>query len=82
MKTVTKTAISIPNSLFTAAEELAKQLEMSRSELYSMAIAGYIEEYHQEGLTDILNAIYTEETAVLDSVVQQLQLASLPEDEL
>ncbi len=81
MKTVTKTAISIPNSIFTAAEQLAKQLEMSRSELYSRAIEVYIEENRQEDVTDILNAIYTEESTALDSVVQQLQFASLPEDE-
>ncbi len=81
MKTVTKTAISIPNPTFIAAEELSKQLEMSRSELYSRAISAYIKEYHQENVTDALNAIYAEETNSLDPVIQQLQFASLPKDE-
>jgi len=81
MKTVTKTAISIPNPIFTAAEELSKQLEVSRSELYSRAIAAYIGEHHQENVTDALNEVYAEETSDLDSVIQQLQFASLPEDE-
>ena len=81
MKTVTKTAISIPNSIFAAAERLSKQLEMSRSELYSRAIEVYIEENRQEDVTDTLNEIYTEESTALDPVVQQLQFASLPEDE-
>lgn len=81
MKTVTKTAVSIPNPIFTAAEELAQQLEMSRSELYTKAIATYIEERHEKNITDTLNAIYAEETSALDPVIQQLQFASLPEDE-
>ena len=81
MKTVTKTAISIPNSIFAAAERLSKQLEMSRSELYSRAIEVYIEENRQEDVTDTLNEIYTEESTALDPVVQQLQFASLLEDE-
>lgn len=76
-----KTAISIANPIFEAAERLAKRLGMSRSELYSRAIAAYLEEHRQEGITDILNAIYTEETAALDPVVQHLQFASLPKDE-
>ncbi|MEM6753148.1 MAG: ChpI protein, partial [Cyanobacteria bacterium P01_C01_bin.38] len=32
-----KTAISIPDPLFEAAEQFAKRLGLSRSELYAMA---------------------------------------------
>ena len=81
MKTATKTAISIPNRVFETAEQLAKRLGMSRSELYSKALVAYLEEHRQEGVTDVLNAIYAKETAALDPAVQHLQFASLPEDE-
>ncbi len=33
-----KTAVSIPDSLFDAAEELAAKLRLNRSELYALAI--------------------------------------------
>ncbi len=33
-----KTAISIPDDVFTSADRLAKQLRMSRSELYVRAV--------------------------------------------
>jgi predicted transcriptional regulator len=34
-----KTAISIPDEIFEAAERLAKRLKRSRSEIYSRALA-------------------------------------------
>ena len=39
-----KTAISIPDKTFQAAEMLAQRLGISRSELYSSAILKYIKD--------------------------------------
>lgn len=72
-----KITIAIPDPIFIAAEKLVKQLGISHNELFSRAIVAYIEEDHQEGVTDILNTIYAEETSDLDPVAQQLQLVSL-----
>ena len=42
-----KTAISIPDSLFTAADALARKLGMSlRSRLYATALAEYVAKQH------------------------------------
>lgn len=37
-----KTAVSIPDDVFAKADRLAKQLQTSRSDLYSRALAEYI----------------------------------------
>jgi metal-responsive CopG/Arc/MetJ family transcriptional regulator len=76
-----KTAISIPDTVFQAAERIAQKLGMSRSELYSKAIAEFVVAYDEEGLTEELNQIYANEDSSLDPVVQQIMLLSLPQEE-
>lgn len=72
-----KTAISIPNPIFEAAEQLAKELGISRSELYTTAVATYIEAHRSEDVTGKLNQIYADEASTIDPVLLQLQKASL-----
>lgn len=78
-----KTAISIPDPVFRAAEQLAKRTGMSRSELYSVAIAQYVKAHRGVGVTERLNEVYGEEEglSLLDPVTDALQLLSLPRDE-
>lgn len=76
-----KTAISIPDNLFAEAEQMARQLGMSRSELYARAVEAYLEEHRDETITDILNQLYTVEESSLDPFLQQLQVVSLTQDE-
>ena len=40
-----KTAISIPDNIFESADDLAKRLGLSRSELYVKAIVQYLAEH-------------------------------------
>ncbi|MBI1879618.1 MAG: hypothetical protein HYR94_15595 [Chloroflexi bacterium] len=72
-----KTAISIPNPIFEAAEQLAKELGMSRSELYTSAVAAYMETHRSEDVTEKLNQVYGEEASTLDPVLLQMQVASV-----
>ena len=78
-----KTAISIPDHVFKAAEELARRLGKSRSELYSAAIASYVDRHRQEGMTERLNEVYgpRKEQAELDAVLATLQSLSIPEED-
>ena len=76
-----KTAISIPDKIFTLAENLAKQLEMSRSELYSRAIERYVRNHLDESVTETLNAIYDTEDSSLDLTLARIQTSSLSENE-
>ena len=76
-----KTAISIPNPLFELAEEFAKQLHISRSELYAKALAEYLRSYHRASITERLNQVYVEEDSAPDPVLSQLQLSAITKEE-
>jgi len=74
-----KTAISIPDRVFRSAEELASRLGVSRSELYSKALAALVDK-HREGLvTSRLNEIYGpgRESSSLDAGIASLQHRTL-----
>ena len=74
-----KTAISLPDPLFEAADRLARQLGKSRSQLYAEALREYLERYRDEDITRRLNEIYDAEPelAELDPVLEALQLEVL-----
>jgi metal-responsive CopG/Arc/MetJ family transcriptional regulator len=76
-----KTAISIPDSTFDAAEQLARRMKMSRSELYTKAVSSYIKDHRNDDVTNILNEIYAGEKSSLDPIIQNLQLTSFPKDQ-
>lgn len=76
-----KTAISIPDPIFQAAEGLAQRLGMSRSQLYATAIAEYIETHKNQKVTEVLNAIYGEECSNLDVEIKTMQSRSIPKEE-
>jgi len=76
-----KTAISIPDRIFDAAEAVAKRLGMSRSALYTQAVEAYLESHREVGVRESLDRLYSEESSELDVVLNRLQMASLPEEE-
>jgi len=53
-----RVAISIPDPVFRSAEQLAKRLGVSRSELYSRAVRRFVDEHCGRALTERLNQIY------------------------
>ena len=73
-----KTAISIPDDIFQSAEQLARRLGMSRSELYVQALKSYLQEYHEDGVTDALNTIYGDVPAHLDPSSRASKRARCP----
>ena len=56
-----KVAISLPDPVFTAAEQLAKELQVPRSQLYAEAIAQYLERRGGSAVTAKLNSVYSEQ---------------------
>ena len=68
-----KTAISIPDEVFVAAEGLAKRLGLSRSQLYSSAIAQYVAAHRSKGVTARLNEVYETEPGEVDPAILDLQ---------
>lgn len=53
-----KTAISVPDKTFQEAENLAKRLKVSRSELYVTALEHYLKLHDDEALTENFNKVY------------------------
>lgn len=76
-----KTAVSIPNPVFKAAEELAERLGVSRSELYARALADFLEKRLDRRVTERLDEVYAREESGLDPALAGLQAASLTRDE-
>lgn len=76
-----KTAISVPDQVFEAAEQLARRLGISRSELYTTAVRRFVESHDDSAITTALNEVYAAEDSELNSLLKCLQFASIePED--
>jgi metal-responsive CopG/Arc/MetJ family transcriptional regulator len=76
-----KTAVSLPDPLFDAADRMAKRLGMPRSRLYAQAVEAFVNAHHDEGVTEALNVLYGTEPSKLDPALAAMQVASLPEED-
>jgi predicted DNA-binding protein len=76
---VMKTAISIPDPVFEAAERLAKRLGKSRSQLFADALRAYLEQHSDEAITKRVNEIVDADPGAtrVDPVLDALQLETL-----
>ncbi|MFP3090462.1 hypothetical protein LQZ21_09070 [Treponema sp. TIM-1] len=68
-----KTAISIDDEVYRAAEHTAAQLGLTRSSLYSLAVAEYIRNHNTDILLQRLNEVYGGGNSTLDEDVQEAQ---------
>jgi metal-responsive CopG/Arc/MetJ family transcriptional regulator len=76
-----KAAVSIPDPIFKAADDLAERMGVSRSRLYSVALQRFVQEHDEEAITAKLNEVYDQESSALDPVLQSIQARSLGKDE-
>ncbi|VAX11250.1 hypothetical protein MNBD_GAMMA26-856 [hydrothermal vent metagenome] len=76
-----KTAISIPEPIFQAAEGLAQRLGVSRSQLYAKAVAEYTELHKNQKVTEALNEVYGACSSSLDNKLSTMQSKSIPKEE-
>jgi len=78
-----KTAISIPDPLFEAAERLARSQGKSRSQLYAEALQSYLERHREEDVTRRLNEIFEADpqAAELDLGLKRMQYRSVAREE-
>ena len=53
-----KTAISLPDSLYEAAEKTAQSMGLPRSQLFAKALEEFIQHHNSERITEKLNDIY------------------------
>lgn len=76
-----KTDISIPNPVFQAAENLARKMGVSLSDLYTAALSAYVSERLKENVTDALDQVYESEESALDPELLEMQVVSLENEE-
>lgn len=76
-----QTAITIPDPLFTQADQLAIRLGVTRNEFYLRAVAALVAALSEDSVTEQLNQVYTTEESTVDPVLWKLQMLSLPQDE-
>lgn len=69
-----KITISVPDHAFQAGEHLAQQLKVSRSQLYSDALAAYLA---SRGVTAQLDAVYGSIDSTLGRTLTRAQIVSL-----
>lgn len=62
-----KTAVSLPDPVFLKADELAKQLRISRSQLYTQAVSEFVARHEPGTITEAMNRVCD----VLDPVPDQ-----------
>jgi metal-responsive CopG/Arc/MetJ family transcriptional regulator len=56
-----KTAISIENQLLDQTNDLAKELDISRSQVFALAIEKFIQQHRNKKLLAQINNVYAEE---------------------
>jgi predicted transcriptional regulator len=52
-----KTAISLPDEIFQAAERHARRMRKSRSQLYAQALAEYLARHAPDEVTEAMNRV-------------------------
>lgn len=62
-----KTAVSIPDQLHAAADELAARLNLSRSRLYSLALDEYLARHAGDSVTEAVNRVVDEVGGEVDA---------------
>jgi metal-responsive CopG/Arc/MetJ family transcriptional regulator len=76
-----KTAISIPDKTFDCADQLAKKMKLSRSELYARAIEEFVAEHARMSVREKLDAVYPAVSSEADPAVLRAQGRSIPRED-
>ncbi len=75
-----KVAVSIPDEVFQAADELAVRERCSRSSLYARALQRLLAEVERGEITARLNAVYGAEASELDEGLRAAQIRAISDD--
>ena len=75
-----KTAISIPDKLFLAADQYAKNHGFSRSNLYAKAVAQFLEQHPTDYITKQLNEVYSAESSKLNKNLSTMQFDTIKKE--
>ncbi len=75
-----KVAVSLPDSVFDAAEQLAEQLKVPRSQLYAEALSAYLGTRGAAAVTKQLDAVYAKESSGLDAILSEAQARAIQDE--
>lgn len=75
-----KTAVSIPDPLFEAAEQLARRHKLSRSQLYARALELMLNTEDDSDVTAQLDAVYEDRDSRLDEQFATAQAIAVREE--
>ena len=76
-----KTAISIPDDLYEAAEAAARRLGLSRSRFFAQAVAAYLQRESARDITKRLDEVHADAAIGVDPALARWQRASLPQED-
>lgn len=75
-----KTAVSIPDPIFEAADRLARRRRISRSELYAEALARLLDADESSRVTERLDDLYRDRPSEIDAGLAAVQALAIDED--
>lgn len=75
-----KVAISVPDPVFQAAERLANERGIPRSQLFAEALEEYLAQHASEAITAQLDRVYDSEKSELDEAFIRAQSAVLKDE--
>lgn len=76
-----KTAISIPDEVFEAAEAAARRAGMSRSQWFVEAVKLFLRKHGDKGVTERLDEVYGEVESKVDAAFFAMQRATIGREE-
>jgi metal-responsive CopG/Arc/MetJ family transcriptional regulator len=71
-----KTAISIPDDVFEAAEAAARRTGMSRSQLFVAAVKLFLRRHGEKGVTEQLDEVYGTVDSKVDPALSAMQISA------
>jgi predicted transcriptional regulator len=72
-----KVAVSVPDPIFAAAERLAQQRQIARSQLFTQALEEYLARHASDAITAKLNEVYARADSGLEEPLLRAQLVRL-----
>jgi len=76
-----KTAISIPDDVFRAAERHVKRTGVSRSHFYTRALSEYLKSLQRTNVKENLDRVYSSESSSIDPILDAMQRASIKQED-
>lgn len=70
-------SISVPDDVHEAADDLANELDVSRSRLYATAVAEYVAKYRHADVTAKLDELYRDARSEVAADVRSAQRRSV-----